>query len=155
SGEKAGYYDSNASLALISTSASAFFLCVLFASFGFARQLDQMTQQLLDRVEKLNIEHKDRIVKLNQVNDELKNLSEEALRAQDQALAISRLKSEFVSKMSQEIRIPMNGVLSIVEALLRMNLSETIREYVMVMRDAGRAFLVIINDILDFSSIEE
>ena len=155
SGEKAGYYDSNASLALISTSASAFFLCVLFASFGFARQLDQMTQQLLDRVEKLNIEHKDRIVKLNHVNDELKNLSEEALRAQDQALAISRLKSEFVSKMSQEIRIPMNGVLSIVEALLRMNLSETIREYVMVMRDAGRAFLVIINDILDFSSIEE
>lgn len=83
-----------------------------------------------------------------------RRLMSELINARDQAQIASKLKSEFVANMSHELRTPMNGVLGMVEVLLRSDLNHKAREYTIMIREAGRSLLAVINDILDFSKIE-
>jgi CheY-like chemotaxis protein len=63
-------------------------------------------------------------------------------------------KSQFLSTMSHEIRTPMNAVIGISELILRENISPTVRDYIVHIKQSGAALIAIINDILDFSKIE-
>jgi PAS domain S-box-containing protein len=81
--------------------------------------------------------------------------AEQALaRARDEALAVGRLKSQFIAMVSHEIRTPMNGVIGVTALLLDTPLQPAQQRYVQAIRSSGRALLTIINDILDFSKIE-
>lgn len=63
-------------------------------------------------------------------------------------------KSEFLARMSYEIRTPLNGILGMTDILNKYNLSAEISEIVSLLHRSTEVLLIIINDILDFSKIE-
>ena len=63
-------------------------------------------------------------------------------------------KSEFLARMSYEIRTPLNGIIGMADLLNRYNLNVEIKEVIGLLRRSTDVLLSIINDILDFSRIE-
>lgn len=76
---------------------------------------------------------------------------EEAL---DEARRASATKSNFLAKMSHEMRTPLNGVLGIAEVLERRVADPEVKRLVQVLGESGRLLLGIINDLLDMTKIE-
>ncbi|MBQ3843066.1 MAG: response regulator [Ruminiclostridium sp.] len=80
--------------------------------------------------------------------DKLINMSE-------RAIAANEAKSSFMSKVSHNIRIPINSILGMNELILRECGDKSIREYSENIRTSGAMLLGLVNDILDITSIEE
>jgi signal transduction histidine kinase/CheY-like chemotaxis protein len=63
-------------------------------------------------------------------------------------------KSEFLARMSYEIRTPLNGIIGMADLLNRYNHNVEVKEVIGLLRRSTDVLLSIINDILDFSRIE-
>jgi len=63
-------------------------------------------------------------------------------------------KSEFLTRMSYEIRTPLNGIIGMTDVLNKFEHSKEVLEIVRLLRRSTEVLLNIINDILDFSRIE-
>lgn len=79
---------------------------------------------------------------------------EEAKKAQAYSELMNNAKSQFLSNMSQEIRIPMSGIIGMTELMMLSNLTKEQKEYLDIINYSSSTLLAIINDILDFSRIE-
>lgn len=90
------------------------------------------------------------LVDLTENYNMMEQLKEAKLRAEE----ANESKSNFLSNMSHEIRMPMNAIVGMTEILLRSDMSEQDRGYLMNIKNSGASLLTIINDILDFSKIE-
>jgi len=81
--------------------------------------------------------------------------SEERYRdAARTAEAASQAKSEFLSRMSHNLRTPLNSVLGFAQLLQMGDLSDEQRESVEYILIAGRHLLGLINEVLDLARIE-
>ncbi len=74
--------------------------------------------------------------------------------ALDEARRANAAKTQFLAKMSHEMRTPLNGVLGIAEVLDRLITDPDQARMIKVMHDSGSLLLNIINDLLDMSKIE-
>lgn len=63
-------------------------------------------------------------------------------------------KSAFLSIVSHEIRTPMNAVVGMTDLLLKDELTDKQRKYMLNIKNSGAALVMIINDILDQSKIQ-
>jgi len=63
-------------------------------------------------------------------------------------------KSEFLARMSYEIRTPLNGIIGMTDVLNKYNLTKEVKEIIGLLNRSTEVLLKIINDILDFSKIE-
>lgn len=85
---------------------------------------------------------------------ELASLNYELMQARDQAIQASEYKSQFVAKLSHEVRTPLNAIIGIIELLGKTPLSNDQKEYSGIISEASKSLLAIINQVLDFSKIE-
>ena len=86
--------------------------------------------------------------------DRIKNI-ETALRvSRDEAASASRIKSEFIANMSHEVRTPLNGLIGMLDLLLRTDMDSEQTEYVRMAKLSANNLLKVISDILDLSKIE-
>jgi len=78
----------------------------------------------------------------------------ELVTARESAERSDRAKSDFLARMSHEIRTPMNAIIGMSELTLGEEISNSARNHITTVKQAGVNLLSIINDILDFSKIE-
>lgn len=81
-----------------------------------------------------------------------KQILEEAL---EKAERTGQAKSDFLSRMSHDIRTPMNAIIGMTElALMNTGNEEKIKEYLKTIAGSGERLLSLVNEVLDVSKIE-
>jgi hypothetical protein len=78
----------------------------------------------------------------------------EAEQQREAAEAASKAKSEFLARMSHEVRTPLNAVVGMADLLWESDLTPDQRLYVDIFRKSGQTLLALLNDILDYSRLE-
>ncbi|MEZ5195238.1 MAG: response regulator [Bacteroidales bacterium] len=125
-------------------------------------KLDKLT--MLEELKSLNVafENKlrERIDKLNNVNEELKKEIHvlKSKGAKDSLKPISsrvNINPSVLSNISHEIRTPLNGILGFSE-LLRENgiAAEEKDNFINIIKSCGKSLLKIVDDVIDYSKIE-
>lgn len=74
--------------------------------------------------------------------------------ARKQEVKANVAKTEFLARMSYEIRTPLNGIIGMTDLLSRKEVSKDVLDIVNLLRRSAGVLLNIINDVLDFSKIE-
>lgn len=78
----------------------------------------------------------------------------EAEKARIRAEKAEKIKADFIATMSHEVRTPMNGVLGMLDLLLRADLQDQQRERVSLARDSARNLMTLLEDMLDFTRLD-
>ena len=82
--------------------------------------------------------------------------AERALRDQQAAELASRAKSEFLSRMSHEMRTPLNAVLGFAQLLAQRGANDALlQRYTEHIVHASRHLLALVEDVLDLQQVEE
>ncbi len=82
--------------------------------------------------------------------------SKQALtKALHDAQAANQAKSEFLAIVSHEMRTPLNGILGMVELLLRTRVTDDQSGQLKVCRQSGNQLKTLIDDLLDFSLFQQ
>ncbi|MFO0631589.1 MAG: ATP-binding protein [Nannocystaceae bacterium] len=120
------------------------------------RSLDQSSAfSLFESATSLENEVRQRTAALHSALRELSATNVELRAATEAADAASRAKSEFIARISHELRTPMNGVLGMTELLLATELSTPQRRSVETVARSAQMLLRIIDDVLDFTKAEQ
>jgi signal transduction histidine kinase len=115
----------------------------------------QFTSEALDRAIRYAIERQRSRDALKQAHGELEQRvntrTAELARAKREVERASRAKSDFLSRISHELRTPMNAILGFAQLLEMDDLTEAQRDSLDHISTASRHLLSLINDMLDIS----
>ncbi|PVM77517.1 PAS domain-containing hybrid sensor histidine kinase/response regulator [Caulobacter radicis] len=78
----------------------------------------------------------------------------EAPKARREALSAQRVKADFLANVSHEIRTPLNGVVGVLSALSRTELTKRQREMVALIETSAVTLERLVGDILEISRVE-
>jgi len=88
------------------------------------------------------------IIDLNDTASWLEDMLEEAQIA-------NRIKSDFMSRMSHEMKTPMNAIIGISQVLKMYNLPDEVIKYISEIESNSKHLMSLISGVLDFSDINE
>jgi len=81
-------------------------------------------------------------------------LTAELEKAKEEAEQAKRAKTQFLARVSHEIRTPINSMIGMNEMILRESREKDTKQYAGDVKDSAMLLLSIVNDILDSSKIE-
>ncbi|NWJ50720.1 MAG: response regulator [Bacteroidetes bacterium] len=81
-------------------------------------------------------------------------MEDEFQRLQKESASAKNNLSNLLANMSYDIRVPMNGIIGMIDVLRNTKLSPEQKEYIEIIANSSDNLLNIINDILDYSKIE-
>lgn len=90
----------------------------------------------------------------NALYNQIKTQNQELQEALERAESATHAKTEFLSRMSHDIRTPMNAIIGLTHLAKDENDINVIKEYLYNIESASDFLLGLINDILDMSKIE-
>jgi PAS domain S-box-containing protein len=93
-------------------------------------------------------------IKISEDITEKRKMTEELIRAKEEAESANKAKSEFLANMSHEIRTPIHAILGFTDMLLKITNDNRHINYLESIRNNSKSLLNIINDVLDLSKIE-
>lgn len=88
------------------------------------------------------------------VGDYRTQIEEELDKVKQEKEAINNSLKMLLARISHHIRIPMNGIIGIIDLLRKTELTPEQKEYLNIINNSGDNLLTIINDILDYAKIE-
>ncbi len=94
---------------------------------------------------------------LTEAHDSKTQLSQQQILLEEKTKELekaNRLKADFVSNISHEMRTPLNAIIGISDILHKTNLDKHQKFLVNSLDSSGRNLLALINDILDLSKLE-
>ena len=86
-------------------------------------------------------------------SENYKELNEKLLEKSKQLECLQNSQSVFLKNLSQNIRIPLNGIIGMIDVLKMTQLTKEQSEYLDIINKYGDNLIVIVNDILDYSKI--
>ncbi|MCR5626756.1 MAG: response regulator [Lachnospiraceae bacterium] len=118
-------------------------------TYGTGRRIEGYLIELMDDTDRQSY-----VNLINEVNKDLKEQRELAVKLSKDAMSASQAKSDFLASMSHEIRTPINSVIGMNTMILREAQNPNIIDYAKDISGSANYLLGLINDILDFSKIE-
>ncbi len=88
------------------------------------------------------------------INQSLEETIEKSRIAEREAEQASRLKSQFLSNVSHELKTPMSGLVGMTSILEELINDPVQRKYLHTIRDCSRNMMVLVNDLLDLGRME-
>jgi signal transduction histidine kinase len=88
---------------------------------------------------------------------ERKRMEKILIQLREEALSVSKAKSDFLANMSHELRTPLNAIIGFSEVLFDQKfgpLNERQKDYLGDILESGKHLLSLINDILDLAKVE-
>ena len=89
-----------------------------------------------------------------QAEQEIVQARQQAEKAQQQAELANKHKSEFLARISHDIRTPMNSILGMLRLVLSSDINCKQRDRIQVAKSSAGSLLWLLNDLLDLSKIE-
>ncbi|MBK0368476.1 response regulator [Flavobacterium agrisoli] len=97
----------------------------------------------------INVNYKKRL------NAKLMKANEDLQEAKEQAEEASKLKTQFISTISHEVRTPLYGVIGITNMILEEHKELSDSKHLKSLKFSARYLLTLVNDILQINKIEE
>jgi len=85
---------------------------------------------------------------------EIRRLESGLISAKDRAEYLSHAKSEFLSRVSHEMRTPMNTIMGLLQIFEYSDIPEKMKKSCSLMNEAAKTLLGMIDDMLDISDME-
>lgn len=109
-------------------------------------------------IQELNAVLEDKVMQrtreLNQINLKLNEAIVKSNRLREEAEEANRVKSEFLSRMSHQLRTPLNSILGFAQILEMSQLDQAQKRGVTRITSGGKELLRLVDDLLDLNSLE-
>ena len=115
-----------------------------------AQSIRTRLEQLSQQKKSLGIE----VRKLQESQDQLQQVKSSIENERDSAVAAPRLKSEFLSRMGDEITTPMKSVVSMLKLLSEYHFEPEPKQLLTIAKRSTRTLVNNLNNILDFSKLD-